>query len=312
LALRCDAIRRQTAGVLEEIGRIAARLEQTGMPVLALQGLSLLPLYEDLCLRPLGDVDLLVADDQKHDFIRMLVECGYAPAAGHYPNLMRKENLCIDLHTHILERLDRLQVLFPKKFVCVFRQRSAPLHGRCVRVADPIDNLLALCCHALKHGYSRLIWLVDLHELLLALEKTTPKVWDEICARARAWRQEKSLLYALILLEAVFGLAVPAAVKKTLGLARLGCLEKYMLRLRARGFRSPYLPHVLYLHMTDGIAAKADFLREALYPEAATMSQVLQDRHWKQGFPGYLRRLISTGVRAAADLKRAAGCLPSA
>jgi hypothetical protein len=310
LAFRYEAIRTHTTGLMEEVGRIAARLEHAGMTVLALQGLSLLPLYKDKCLRPLGDVDLLVAADQKGDFIRLLVECGFAPATGHYPELLRKENLCIDIHTHILDRLHCLQALFPTQFIRVLRQRSAPLYGRCIRVADPIDNLLALCAHALKHGYSRLIWLTDLHESLLALETTTPNLWDEIYVRARAWRQEKPLLYALLLLESVFGLAVPTAVKKTLGLARLGCVEKYMLRLRARGFRSQYLPHVLYLHMTDGATAKADFLREALYPEAATISQVLQDRHWKRGFAGYLRRLISTGVQAAADLKRAVGCRP--
>lgn len=309
LERRATAVRDHTAALQKEADRIAAALDRSGLQVIALQGLSVLPLYGDRSLRPLGDVDLLAAAEQKHEFIRQLVHCGYRPVSVHYPDLLQKNGVCIDVHTRVLDRLQCLQSIFPHRFDFL-RSRTLALHGRSIRVLDPIDNLMALCAHALKHGYARLIWLVDVHELILEAVKDAPQGWDAICTRARSWQQEKSLRYALWLLESMFGLAVPGQVKIALGGATLGSVERYLLRLIHRRFRSPYLAHGLYLHMLGGAVHKARFIKEALYPATPLMIQVRQHNRWKSGPGVYLQRLVATGRQAASDLKRAAAYRP--
>jgi len=312
LTRRSKTIRAQTTRMLKEVDRIAGSLEHAGIRAVALQGLSLLSAYEDLHLRPLGDVDLLVAGEQKPQFIRVLVRLGFRPAAAHYPELLQRNGVCFDIHTHVLDRLTSLRDLIPIDQIELLQQRSQPLYGRRIRAPERLDNLMALCAHVFKHGYSRLIWLVDLHETIRLVLKNDPNAWGPICRRAGEWQQEKPLLYALLLLESIFGLTVPMTARKRLGFEALGCVEKYLLRLIRSGFRSRYLPHALYLQLLGDIASKAGFLREALYPQNAILTQVLFDQGWKPGLDGYLRRFAGTGLQVASDLKRAVDCRLSA
>ena len=258
---------------------IAGLLVGIRIPALALQGLPLLKLYGDPALRPMSDVDVMVQPRHEKKLLRGLMKAGYRAPHAVYPNLLYKNGVLLDLHTHILN-LDRIQTrryLFPEDLTPMW-ERALPYfdHNEYLLCPDPLDMITSLAAHALKHGYSRLIWLVDLHESLRKVEKGGEKGWTELVQRARHWRQERVLLYTLIQIEALFGLRVPINVKRDLGLHRLNRIEREALQLKVKGKALNEAAIFLSLCSIPGLGNKIKFFLENLFPRREIMSQIFK------------------------------------
>ena len=295
---------------LKEAEALSVRLEQAGIPVIVLQGLSLLTgFYKDPGLRPFGDADLMVRPLHMQRLKQLLREAGYELPVPEYPDLLYKGNICIDIHTHILN-LDRIQnrrYLFPEDLTPMWegaRPLFDPHHG--LFVLDTCDNFVALAAHALKHSYSHLIWLCDLHEGLLQLTGE-PGGWGRVVEHTRFWKQERVVLYALLLIEAIFRLKVPETVKTALGIRRLGLFERHLIRLKIRGFSSSQLCTVLWLYSIRGGVDKLRFIGETIFPRREIMAQISRDNLQTQSRSIYLKRVLQTITLAARDLQRALG-----
>jgi hypothetical protein len=194
----------------------------------------------------------------------------------------------MDIHTHILnmDRIASRKYLFPRDLTALW-ESAVPVSEKLPLLLRPapVDNFIVLAAHALKHSYSRLIWLVDLHELLLnGLD------WQELTARARFWRQERVVLYALVLLEGMFHVNIPSAVRNDLGASRLNGLEKHVLRLTMRGFSSEQACFALWLSNIEGIPNKIRFVRESAFPEHRIMMQVIPAGSGRTGRMDYVKR----------------------
>jgi len=271
--------RRYTADILEEANRLSARFKEAGIKVVALQGLSLLSVYGDPGLRLLGDIDLMVRPKQKENIKRILREAGYHNSMALYPNIFFKNSFCIDIHTHVLnlERIKSRRQIFPSDLNAMW-DMAVPLFDQAghLFILDPYDNIIALAAHALKHGYSRLIWLVDIYESLLMLRNNTD--WDNvIIERARLWRQEKILLYSIILVENIFGMKVPFRVRKDLGVNKLNIIERRLLLRKIRGTAGREIFNLLWLCNIKGVANKIDFLKEIVFPRNDILAQIHDD-----------------------------------
>ncbi|MCP4680784.1 MAG: nucleotidyltransferase family protein [Desulfobacterales bacterium] len=281
-------IAEQTRKYLWQIESLSHRLGNSGPPVMAIQGLSVADIYGDPGLRPLGDADLMVPPGSKGRFRIVLLEAGYTIPDFSYVDLYYKDGLWIDTHTHILniDRIKSRKHLFPEDLTSLW-ERAVPFSEKLpifIR-PEPVDNFIALSAHALKHGYSRLIWLVDLHELLLnGLD------WQELTARAGFWRQEKVVLYALILVEEFFHLSIPVKVKDDLGAKRLNRLEKHVIRLLIDGFASNHICYALWLCNIKGIKNKMEFIRESAFPGDKIMAQIFPKRSGRANRMDYVKR----------------------
>ena len=278
----------QVQATLSELESLAQRIESAKVPVMAIQGLSLMDVYPEPGLRPLGDADLMVAPENKGRFRKMLWEAGYTLPDFRYVDLYARNGVWLDIHSHILnmDRVASREFLFPKDLTALW-ERAVPLSEKMPPFLrpDPVDNFIVLAAHALKHSYSRLIWLVDLHELLLSgLD------WQQLTERARFWRQERVVLYAVILLEGIFHLHVPPAIKNDLGATRFNNLEKYVLRLTINGFSSGQACFALWISNIKGVANKVRFVRESVFPEDRIMAQVLPQRSGRASRMDYVRR----------------------
>lgn len=295
---------------LKEAEALSVRLEQADIPIIILQGLSLITwLYKDPGLRPFGDVDLMVRPLHMQGLKQLLREAGYELPVLEYPDLLYKGNICIDIHTHILN-LDRIQnrrYLFPEDLTPMW-EKACPLFDQHYGflVLDPCDNFVALAAHALKHSYSHLIWLCDLHEVLLRLTRG-PDGWESVVKRTRFWNQEKVVLYVLLLIEAIFGLKVPETVKTALEIQRLGLFERHLIRLKIRGFSSGQLCTALWLCNITGAVNKLKFIRETIFPRSEIMAQISHDRSQALSGAIYAKRTAETIVMASRDLRRALG-----
>lgn len=299
--------RNDTIGTMDEMEALSNRLVQVGIPVVALQGLSLVKLYKYYGLRPLSDVDLMVQSCHRGRLFELLRELGYRVPVSTYPALLYKNGRWLDIHTHILnlERVQSRRYIFPENINYMWQRALSFFDDhKGMLTLNPFDNFIALSAHALKHSYSRIIWLVDLHETLLILVKE-PEAWNKIVQYARFWRQEKVVLYALILLEKIFGLKVSSGVKRELGIHHLNFVEKYLLRLKIRGFSSSLLCPILWLCNIKRTGDKIKFVKETVYPKNEIMAQLIKDNTWNVQRSAYALRFANMVMLLGQDLKQA-------
>lgn len=279
---------KQTRESLSKIESLSNRFGNSRFPVMAIQGLSIADIYEEPGLRPLGDADLMVTPDNKGRFRIVLWEAGYTIPDFRYVDLFYKDGLWIDTHTHILntDRIASRKYLFPEDLTSLW-ERAVPFSEKLPLFIrpEPVDNFIALAAHALKHSYFRLIWLVDLHELLL-----NGMNWQKLTARARFWRQEKVVLYALILVEGFFHMSIPLKVKDDLGAKRLNRLEKQVLQLMIEGFASIHICYALWLCNIKGIKNRIEFIRESVFPGDKIMAQIFPKRSGLANRMDYVKR----------------------
>lgn len=298
--------KRNTLAIIDEAKELSKWFEEAGIPVVALQGLSLLSVYGDPGLRQLGDADLMIKPGHKQRLKRLLWENGYRMPAFMYSDLLCKDGIWLDIHTHILnlERIRSRGYLFPEDLTPMW-ERAIPFSGQSGSLLrlDPCDNFIALAAHALKHSYSRLIWLSDMHESLLQWAKDS-KGWKEVVARAQFWRQEKVVLYALILMENMFDLKLPLRVTSELGIQRLNILEKHLLRLKLRGFSSNELCIGLWLCNIKGAGKKIKFIKETLFPKGEVMAQIFNPSSQVRKKSAYAKRIVQALTLLSKNLRQ--------
>ncbi len=299
--------KKHTLAILKETEDLSPRFEQASIAVLALQGLSLMNIYKDPGLRPLGDADLMVKPGYKWKLRRLLLRIGFQMPDFLYPDLFNKDDIWVDIHTHILnlERIRSRQYLFPEDLAPMW-VRAIPFFDKSggLLLLDPYDNFIALAAHALKHSYSRLIWLVDLHESLLKWAGNTGG-WEGMIERAYFWRQEKVVLYALILMERILDLKVPLWVKRDLKIEKLNILEKQVIRLKLKGFASGELCFALWLFNIKGTGRRLKFFKETLFPRGKIMNQIFPYKPGKVNGLIYLRRIIDMIILVLKNLCQA-------
>ena len=150
--------RRNFGAAIAEMDLLSHGLQRENLAAMVMQGLSLYPVYGESGLRPIGDVDLLVMPAQKSRLMDLLLQSGYRPADRLYPELLRKGELLLDIHTHVMniDRIRSRRFIFPENIQEMWQRREPFFHsGRGLQRLSACDNFIVLCAHALKHSFSR-------------------------------------------------------------------------------------------------------------------------------------------------------------
>ncbi len=297
----------RTRAALAQAEEIARICERAGIPVIGLQGLSLVPaVYRNPGLRHLSDLDLMVREDRKGPFKEALARAGFGPLDSAYPDVLVRDGVPVDLHTHPLnvERIRARRHLFPGSLAPMW-ERARPLFASSdgLLTLHPSDNLVALAAHALKHGYEKLFWIMDLHEWVQ--EKIREEEgWCDAADRAGLWRQEKVLAYTVLLVSRVFGWRIPRVAQERLGPDSLNALEKHLIRLKGGGMPSPALGWLLEFESLPKVSGRVDWLLGNLFPEANVMGQVQKGRGWRRTALPRLRRAVDAVITLADAIRQ--------
>ncbi|MEE4176198.1 MAG: nucleotidyltransferase family protein, partial [Bacteroides sp.] len=166
---------------LKSFLEVTDALREAGIGFIPLKGFVLSQkLYGDPSFRFTGDADLLVKPGDMEKAIRLLQEIGYRPALYPWPaeplkaqKLMRlrnqfalenpKSGLDVELHWRLLY----YPVLTHGEMSRIVSKNldTITLHGRSFQVLNRELDLLFLLIHGGMHGWRRLKWLVDVHEI---------------------------------------------------------------------------------------------------------------------------------------------------
>lgn len=195
------------------------------VPVMVLKGPAIArTLYRAPGLRPYGDLDIAVREDDEEQIVSQLLADGFSEApydaevdrrehaahvheaaAFHRMFVARGGHVVVELHADILQLGLRLRSEGERW------RRAIPVRGfEPALTLGAEDELVYLCVHAHKHGFNRLIWLKDID--LIVRRRGGTLNWRLIEDIARGDGTLSCVWSALRLARASLGTPVPPAL----------------------------------------------------------------------------------------------------
>lgn len=272
----------------DELDHLAQDLAVASERALVLKGVSFLrTIYSHrVGARPMSDVDLLVSPRGLQVADEALRARGYEPHPGN-PRLMTRPlgqaRVFFDLHTpEALTGADRVTSLANAFHLdpAAMWSRALPLDSE----ADPLwrpsdeDLLIHAVLHALKHGFSRLIWLFD-----IALLRDLVPV-DRARQRAEEAGASRPLLYADMLLHLCLDRPEPPH-------SALHVSERLLVAQIASRETGDNLGMVLAAFSQPHALASARYLLEVLFPRREQVAVEQPGRPLWQVYVERARRL---------------------
>ena len=210
--------RKSNLYLLKEVTQVLSSFESAGIEALAFKGPLLAQLvYEDTGMRQAGDMDVLIHPSDFHRAAEVLNELDYKME----PQLTRAQQKShlgfhceiqfinedrfrvVDLHWGITPRTFPL-ALTADDFLANRTQIS--LGGYSIETLTDEDLVFYLAVHAAKHHFRKLEWMTTIAEFI----RHRPALsWPTVAARARRAKAERIMALALMLVESLYGVAVP-------------------------------------------------------------------------------------------------------
>jgi hypothetical protein len=289
--------------LIHDLKQVLGVMNQKGIRVVLLQGIILLAqLYDDIGVRPLGDIDLWVVEEDYTSFTGILGDLGYERDPL-YPNTYRRGVTVFDLHTHILgaDRIRSRALLLVKDQQEIFNSTHViDFDGIEARSLSEYDQVFYLGLHALKHNLDKLMWLVDIKVLV---EHWNDSDWTACMRRADELGQGKALSYILFILTHLFDFSMPLRAQRCMEEMRLNCIETHLLRRRIRGNPLPIWAPLVLFSPEKGVRKRFILALETLFPRPEIMRQVLEHSAGRRAWQLYGMRVLQLMRMAKSSLK---------
>ena len=205
--------------LVSELVRVLARFKSADIDVLAFKGPVLGQIaYEDIGFRQAGDLDILIHAKDFNRATELLRDLAYkmhpqlspAQAKAHLrfhcaTTFVREDSFSVvDLHWGITPKTFPL-ALTSEDFLS--NRKTIHLGSHSIETLTDEDLIFYLSVHAAKHYFRSLEWMTTLFELI----RNRPELsWSAVIARARQAKAERIICLALMLVESLYGLPVPA------------------------------------------------------------------------------------------------------
>jgi Uncharacterised nucleotidyltransferase len=256
-------------------------MEKANIPVILLKGAHLGEfVYQNIGLRPMADLDLMVPKDRLIQSLQLAQKLGYQLSQPfnlevelllehHLPVLIVSQNVCLEMHWGLVDA--DLPLTVDEEGLW---QRALPVQvGKSQAwVLSPEDLILHLCVHAAYQDTftKHLRALVDINEVIFR----NPELdWKQVRMRAFNWKAEKGVFLTLFLAKELLGTKIPDEFLS--GMKPEDFSPEIATSAVERLFQdSPELSQDFYLfsrskRLTEKIAA----FSRALFPSRLVMSQ---------------------------------------
>lgn len=258
-----------------------------GIHPLILQGMSLQgDVYKDPGVRPMSDIDLLIAPSSVDRFSKLLARLGYHQDPL-YPGSWERDATNLDIHTDLFwaDRLKSRKWLTPiSDNVFVERAEAFLIRSATAKRLNSVDQVLYLGMHVLKHNVDRLIWLVDIARLLERMSKAKT---DALVARAGSVGLSRQMGNVGFLINRLLG--IRSALLPPTG--AIDPLTSRLLRCRDHNTALPSWSPLVLFSAGKGARIAAAMIREMVFPEPRVLRQVFADRPTASPWRLYIYRI---------------------
>lgn len=266
----------------DELKKILQSFSRAGIRAMVLKGAALAEqYYKDIALRPMADIDLLIHEDEWVQARNILSGLGYAfhnicyqlskneiVDYSHYRCQIRCWKSYVLLEIHF--RLFNLGIVKPEDNIWQ-RAQLAKIAGVDTLIPSSEDMLLHLLIHANIHKFYRLIWFVDVCQVL---EKSHYKIdWQYIVDFMHHRKLTASGYCTLSLLKDTLGCGIPFDMLSEIKPSRMRkyLFDKLWNLQGARKLSSSKRPMhfeapLFYLLEMDSFADKVEYIFRILFP----------------------------------------------
>lgn len=261
--------------LLQSFEYIMKHFEEEEITIILLQGAALLEMiYQDIGVRTLGDIDILVQEQDMNKLGNLLRKIGFMNIK-HYPSLFMGQDILLDVHTDIAN----LSRISSRRYAITIPQETLWQASRAIKPASPLvrllsieDMLLALCAHLQKHSYNRLIWFVDISEVLRIYKADID--WEKLIQRARRFNLIKPLYFSLRFIAHYWNLPHILSLISHMHQISLNFIEQIALKKILKLEKIDRWGDILYLFNIKRKRDKLLFMLETLFPRPKIMAQI--------------------------------------
>ncbi|MDX1614270.1 MAG: nucleotidyltransferase family protein [Candidatus Promineifilaceae bacterium] len=289
---------------LRELVQILNAFDQAQIPLFVLKGGALTPLlYDNPALRPMVDLDLLIAFNELDEAEHVLNQLGYKAKEplpfkneqGLFWNELHLikpglGTMSVELHWRLLNNPYYARRLAIEELSA--RAHSFSFEGLSVPTLSLEDHVLHLCSHHAYHHRGPLARTAV--DIALILQSPTVRLnWDVLLARAKEAELTWAVRQTLITAANDWYVPIPDGRLEDLGKLSVSARQ----RCFAHSQRSEFLKVLQTFVMLPGPKLKSRFLVGQLFPDRDYL-------RWRYGVKAESPRIIAYGQRYLSGLQR--------
>ena len=280
----------KNALIYTEFKRVIEGLIERHIDVMAMKGIVLAELvYQDIGVRGMSDVDLLIRKQDIQKVDDLLDKLGYSAvdpspfdSLGNGNNYLatrdyrskKPSHPSFHIHWHIVN--SSVPAPYAAKInMDKIWEDALPVNlaGVNVLAMSPHHFLLHLCEHAMRvtHSASQLVYLMDVAALISKYARVLD--WQKVIDAGREWGLERFAYNLLTLCRLNIGVGAPEWVLKGLKSYRRTIGEKLFFTITARGDGFSGLSYPVHLAMNKGIAKKTAFIFRTAFPPSWVLAK---------------------------------------
>ncbi|MBN3040337.1 MAG: nucleotidyltransferase family protein [Candidatus Omnitrophica bacterium] len=273
--------------IRDELDNIYSAFENKKIDAVLVRGAVFFDkIYPALGIRPLVDADIVIFEKDLEAVSSMLRDIGYQ-SSNNYPFFLEKDNFYLDLHLNVpgywRARVQNSSIDISDSSIW---QETIPLKENYfhVRGLGLYDSILASAQHLQWHDFSRLIWFVDIANLINSSSQDLD--YDYLIKRAETFNLKKTLYFMIKYLNQYRLIATEERFLKDLDKLPLNRFEKKTSFLLLANKRENISGEMLFLFSLGGLKSKLKFIIDVIFLDR----QRLPLEEDKKGSWVYLKR----------------------
>ena len=278
----------QNTKIYQEMNIVLSSFNKENVKVIPLKGIFLAEkIYNNIGLRAMGDIDLLIKKEDLSRIDKLLEDIGYRSPIhkelrSHaieksYMNSIDyfktgEKSPILHIHWHIVN-VSLPTYMYTKNIkMDKFWEYAKP-----VKIADtetlqlaPHHLIIHLAEHALKHSFDRLTLLSDINA---ATKRYREQIkWEKLIKETMEFGMERQLFYGLYFTKYFLEADIPDYVLSRLKPKKIGLLERRFFNAVSNNRRNTKLCYFVYLNMVKGVINKLRFIFRTLFPPPCTLA----------------------------------------
>ncbi|MDX8390879.1 MAG: nucleotidyltransferase family protein [Mariprofundaceae bacterium] len=230
-------------------------------------------LYHPSSMRPQTDVDLLIQPQDLERSKQALLDTGLTPTPL-YPMLFERDAMLVDLHSEPLgiERIHSWSQLTSLRAEHFFDYAfEGKLLNKPALLTPDTLQIPYLAFHAMKHSFSRMIWLYDI--ALLCRNITDDTAWNRLQTTIETFALQRPCYYALCYVNTHFNIDMPtsllAAIRPVMDWRERKVFARFLAHQQV-----PYLAERTFSRMLPSMKMRMKFWRETIVPSQDVQAQI--------------------------------------